>query len=294
MKSVKFPSAIYVVVVLVAWADDRHCLAGDDPADGVSVTLRVAVAQIPVSIDIAKNAATIQRAMDKAINAQAEILLTPEGLLSGYSHQFDQKQVAGALEGIVRKAKSASLALALGTCYVEPDDGKCYNQIRFYDCHGTFLGFHSKTLLCGSMTKPSVGELNHFATRPLATYQIKGITVGGLICNDMWANPSCTPMSDPHLSQNLSEAGAKIIFHAINGGRDGGPWSEKVYWPFHETNQRIRAMAGKVWIVSADNCAPTTIPCSAPSGVLGPDGEWHARAQRQGEQVLVSTIEVRE
>jgi predicted amidohydrolase len=101
-------------------------------------------------------------------------------------------------------------------------------------------------------------------------------------------------MPDPHLSQKLSEAGAKIVFHAINGGRNGGSWSEKVYWPYHEANQRIRAVAGKVWIVSADNCAPTTIPCSAPSGVLSPEGEWVARAEPKGEQVVVYTIVLRE
>jgi len=108
---------------------------------------------------------------------------------------------------------------------VEPDDGKCYNQIRFYDSDGTFLGFHNKILRCGTMTDPSKGEINHFAARPLRTYQVKGITIGGLICNDMWANPQCTPMPDPHLSQKLSEMGARIIFQAINGGRNGSDWS---------------------------------------------------------------------
>ena len=114
--------------------------------------------------------------------------------------------------------------------------------------------------------------------------------MGGLICNDMWGNPQCTPMPDPHLSQKLSKEGAQIIFLAINGGRDGGSWSEEVNWPYHETNMRMRAAAGKIWIVSADNCAPTDIPCSAPSGVIKPDGTWAAQAPRQGEFVVVHTI----
>jgi predicted amidohydrolase len=263
-----------------------------DRDDGDTKRLRVAVAQISVTRNIARNVETISRAIDRAIEEKADVLLTPEGSLSGYTPQFDQALVEESLQKLVAKASSAGLALALGTCFVEPDDGRCYNQIRFYDGEGDLLGFHSKTLRCGSMTNPPKGEINHYAARPLRTFQIKGITVGGLICNDMWANPGCTPMPDPHLSQKLSEMGARIIFQAINGGRDGSDWSREVYWPFHETNLRIRARTGKLWIVTADNCYPTNIPCSAPSGVLKPDGHWAAKAPDQGEHILVYTIEL--
>ena len=218
--------------------------------------------------------------------------MTPEGSLSGYTPDFDRAETQRELERIVKRASEAGVALALGTCFVEPDDGKCYNEIRFYDNKGKFVGFHTKTLLCSSLTRPFKGEINHYSTRPLRTFQIKGITVGGLICNDMWANPQCTSMPDPHLSQKLSKSGARIIFQAINGGRSGGEWSKDVNWPFHEVNLRMRAAAGKVWIVTADNCAPTDIPCSAPSGVLQPNGKWAAKAPRQGEHVVVHTIQL--
>ena len=255
-------------------------------------TLRVATAQIPVTRDIEANVATIGRALDAAIEEGAEILLTPEGSLSGYTHEFDQALVDKHLPEIVQRASSAGVALALGTCYVEPDDNQCYNEIRFYDSEGNFLGFHTKTLLCGSLTEPFKGEINHYGTRPLRTFEIKGIQVGGLICNDMWGNPQCTSMPDPHLSQRLSEAGAEVLFVAINGGRNGGDWSKQVYWHYHETNMRMRASAGKLWVVSADNCFPMDIPCSAPSGVLRPNGTWAAQAKRVGEQVVVYTIDL--
>lgn len=256
-------------------------------------TLKVAVAQIPVKKDIAENAATIHRALDVAIRDKADILLTPEGSLSGYTPKFNQAETEKHLAAIVKRASGARVALALGTCFTEPDDKKCYNEIRFYDAQGNFAGFHTKTLLCGSLTVPSKGEINHYGTRPLRTFQIKGITVGGLICNDMWANPQCTPMPDAHLAQKLSSEGAQIIFHAVNGGRNGGDWSEQVNWPFHETNLRMRAVAGKVWIVTADNCFPMNIPCSAPSGVLQPNGQWAAQAPRKGEHVVVHTVRLK-
>lgn len=272
--------SLIVLFVTAAWG-----VAEDSVA-----TLRVAAAQIPVTRDIDANAAAIERSLEVAIREQADILLTPEGSLSGYTPRFDQAEVDRRLEEIVARASAAGVALALGTCFVEPGDGQCYNQIRFYDGTGRFLGFHAKILRCGSLTDPPKGEINDYATRELGTFEIRGIRVGGLICNDMWANPQCTPMPDPHLSQQHARAGVRIIFLAINGGRSGNDWSENVYWPYHETNMRMRAAAGKVWVVSADNCAPTDIPCSAPTGVLQPDGTWAARAPEQGEHVVVHTI----
>lgn len=267
--------------------------AGLSQAEEAGTQLRVATAQIPVTRDISANTAAIHRALDVAIRDDADILLTPEGSLSGYTPEFDQAEVDKQMAEILKRACSADLALALGTCYVEPDDKKCYNEIRFYDGEGSFLGFHTKTLLCGTLTDPPRGEINSYATRPLQTFEIKGIRIGGLICNDMWGNPQCTPMPDPHLSQRLSDTGARIIFLAINGGRNGKEWSEQVYWPYHESNMRMRAAAGKVWVVSADNCYPQDIPCSAPSGVLQPDGKWAAQADRQGEQIVVHTIRLK-
>src|SRR5690348_12375617 len=109
-------------------------------------TLHVAGAQIPVTRDIGSNVAAITRAIETAKNVGADILLTPEGSLSGYTHEFDQGETRQALEQVTRMAREASLALALGTCFVEPGDSRCYNQVRFYNGQGEFLGFHSKTL----------------------------------------------------------------------------------------------------------------------------------------------------
>lgn len=253
--------------------------------------LRVAGAQLPVTTDINANRDAIFRAIDFAAGENADILLTPEGSLSGYTPHFDEARVEAALEQVVRKAAEARLGLALGTCFVEPGDGRCYNQLRFYAPEGAYLGFHSKTLTCGTMTKPSQGEINDYAVQPLRTFAMKGLTIGGLICNDLWANPGCTPIPDPHLTHQLAGMGARVVFHAVNGGRNGGPLSQ-VHWQFHESNLRLRARASGLWIVTADNCIPEHLPCSAPSGVIAPNGEWAVKARPQGEQYFVHTIPV--
>ena len=252
--------------------------------------LRIAGAQIPVSSDIETNVAEISQAIDFASQAKADILLTPEGSLSGYTHLFDAQQAADALRRVTARAAAAHVGLALGTCFIEPDDLKCYNQVRFYAPDGTFLGFHNKTLTTGSMTQPPVGEINHYAVRPLRTFEFQGLRVGGLICNDLWANPMCTQMPDPHLTQQLSEMEARVIFHAVNGGRDASEWAE-INWHFHESSLRMRAAAGKLWIVTVDNCAPLDLRCSAPSGVVAPDGRWVCRAAPVGRDYFVAAID---
>jgi predicted amidohydrolase len=253
--------------------------------------IRVAGAQIAVTKDIEANVAAIERGIDFAIKEKADILLTPEGSLSGYTHKFNRKAAEAALQRVTAKAKRAGLGLALGTCFIEPDDNKCYNQLRFYAPDGEYLGFHNKTLTCGSWDDPPKGEINVFAVRPLRTFEFKGITVGGLICNDMWANPQCTPIPDPHLSQQLSKMGARIIFQSVNGGRSKSEWSD-VCWQYHESNMRMRAQSGKVWIVVVDNCHPIDTRCSCPSGVINPQGNWVYKAKSQGEQFFVYTIEL--
>jgi predicted amidohydrolase len=251
--------------------------------------LRIAGAQIPVTTDVAANIEALRRAIDYAVRVQADLLLTPEGSLSGYTPHFDPARVQDGLHTVAGLVQEARLALALGTCYVE-DDGKTYNQIRFYDREGIYLGFHSKTLTCGTWDDPPRGEINDYAVRPLRLFHIQGLALGGLICNDLWANPECTPVPDPHLTQQLARMGAQVIVHAVNGGRDGSAYSRQVAWPFHRANLQMRARAGHVWIATVDNCFPTHLPCSAPSGVVAPDGSWAARAPDTGEAYYVYTI----
>ncbi len=265
--------------------------------------MRVCGAQLAVTHDIEANVAGLLRAVEHAAAAHADVLLTPEGSLSGYTSNFSEKEAARGLRRITSAAAQAGVALALGTCYVETDDTSSApaehrpssdgiaicNEVRFYDRSGTFLGFHAKTLLCGTLDANPSGEINDFGTRPLRTFTLDGIKVGALICNDLWANPGCTPMDDPHLTQKLANMGARVIFHAVNGGRDGGEWS-RVAWAYHESNLQLRARAARVWIVTADNAHPFTLPCSSPSGVVGPDGRWLIRCEPQGEQYFVADL----
>jgi len=253
-------------------------------------SLRVAGAKLSVSDNIDTNITAIKKAIDFAREEEADILLTPEGTLSGYTTDFDSKNAEKGLEGILEYARDAKIGLALGTCFYEPD-GKCYNQIRFYDKKGNYLGFHSKILLCGNHNDPDAGEINDFATSSLRTFEFEGIKIGGLICNDMWSNPMCTTLHDSHLSQQLSKMGAQVIFHAVNGGRDDSEWAI-INWNFHASNLRMRASSGGIWIVTSDNSYPENLNSSSPSGVIDPDGNWACTTKNKGVQYFVYTIDL--
>lgn len=250
--------------------------------------LRVAGIQMPVTRNVDANVRHIEAGIRWANSRKADILLTPEGALSGYTHEFDPPEVEAALQRVTRTAATSNVGLALGACYLE-DDGNTYNQLRFYTSDGRYLGFHSKTLPTGSLAIPHIGEINHYAIRPLRVFRLDDIQVGGLICNDMWANPTCTPQPDTHLSHRLAQLGARLIFHAVNGGRSASEWSD-VNWDFHSSNLRMRARASRLWIVTVDSCEPIDIRCSAPSGVIDPQGNWRVRTAQQGIDRFVFDI----
>jgi len=46
--------------------------------------------------------------------------------------------------------------------------------------------------------------------------------------------------------------------------------------------------------VTVDNCAPLGIPCSAPSGVIDPQGNWVCKTDPEGEQFACHTINLEE
>ena len=250
--------------------------------------LTVGIAQLPVTRDIQANLAAILDAIDQAADAKAQILLTPEGSLSGYTPAFDEQALGHALTQVRQRAAHRGIGLALGTCYRE--DGLTFNQLRFYAPDGCFLGAHAKTLRCGTMEETPVGEINDYAALPLRTFDFCGITVGGLICNDLWANPGCTPMPDPHLTHQLRKIGARIIFHAVNGYRDADRMTQVVARGYHESNLLMRAAADKLFIATADNASPENLGVSSYSGIVSPSAEWLIKLPDTGRQFGAYTL----
>jgi predicted amidohydrolase len=262
--------------------------------------LRVAGAQMHVTTDTNANVAAITRAIEFARREKADVLVTPEGSLSGYTPEFDAKATARALETVLARAKAAGVALVLGTCF-EETDGRRYNAQRFYATNGDYLGFHAKILLCRRMSEPEgKGEVDCFQTRALRTFKLSNLTVGGLVCNDYWANPEWTPMDDPHLAQRLGEMGARIVFVSANTRAKTGDVAQ-LGREYHMSNIRMRARAARTWVMVVNagdplgykgeptEVGPRLLP--APSGIVDPNGDWKLLVPSAEEQFFVHTLE---
>jgi predicted amidohydrolase len=251
--------------------------------------MRITLAQLPVHDEnIGANLLGLKDVVVQAADEKSDIILTPEGSLSGYTHLFDQIRLKEALAELESFAAERRVGMALGTC-MEESDGLRYNELRFYDKGGEYLGCHTKTLLCGS-GDPIEGEVTVFATQPIRVFDFMGIPVGGLICNDLWANPGCTPMPDTHLTKILSRMGAKIVFHAVNGGRDESAFSQELARKFHEVHVLMKAHSDRLIICTVDNAFPENIGVSSIGGIAGPDATWFYTLPNKGRQVATFDI----
>ena len=72
------------------------------------------------------------------------------------------------------------MALALGACYVEPDDKNVTIKLDSMT-GGKVPEFSQQNIVMREFSDPPQGEINDYGIRPLRTFQIKGIRVGGLL-----------------------------------------------------------------------------------------------------------------
>lgn len=249
--------------------------------------MRVAGIQFEVGNDVSKNCAAIVRGIEKAAKRKADILLMPEGALSGYTHAFAQEEVGAAVEQLRALAAEKGLALALATCYYE-DDGKCYNQIRVYDKQGNLQGTHAKILRCGNPDDLESGEKTVYGSAPLRTFELGGVCFGCLICNDLWANPEWTEEEDPHLTRKLVQMGAKLVLQAVNSGAVDTPYMKTVK-QYHESNLAIRSKADHLYIVTV-NSSYEDGPCSCSSGVVAPGNGFVLKVPGTGERFFCTDL----
>ena len=170
--------------------------------------------------------------------------LLVQGSLSGYHHEIDQDLTEAALTRVTAAAKQVRLGLFLGTIFAERTErGRLlYDQQRVYARDGQYLGFNAKQLTTFDVHYPGVGEEQWYIRGKPTVFQLGAdagsmVTAGALICNDMWADPSCS-LHDPFLSHVLaSQLGARLIFHSVNGG----PGNVEVATAFHHGNLQYRA-----------------------------------------------------
>lgn len=146
--------------------------------------------QMNVTNNLKTNQEQIIAGIHKAAAEGASFLVTPEGSLSGYTSNFDRKELISALNEVTAEAARMKVGLLLGTCYKELKNDKefCFNQVRAYTSDGLLFGTYSKILRCSSLDLPGSGEMVDYVEGEIKTFDWNGFRFGILICNDLWAH----------------------------------------------------------------------------------------------------------
>ncbi|SAI71410.1 NAD synthetase [Bordetella ansorpii] len=166
---------------------------------------RVAIAQINAVVgDLAGNAAKVLKAARVAREQGADVLVTPELVLTGYPPEdlllrpsFVQKQEE-VLRGLARDL-SALDGLHVVVGHVQRRDGRLYNAATVL-CGGSEIGVYRKRELPNYAV---FDEQRYFAAdgAPLV-FDVKGVPFGVAICEDIWFE---------HAPRAAAAAGARVL-----------------------------------------------------------------------------------
>jgi predicted amidohydrolase len=172
--------------------------------------------------------------------------------------------------GLCRQAR---ISAVLGTCWKE--NSKTTNELQIIDAQGKLVARYAKRCL-------TYGDAKQFKAGETAlVHQANGLTVGMLICNDLWVTPGFTDGPNPHLTLQQARAGAQVIFHAVNSG------SNAKYREYHESNLKVRAAEAKCPIVVVNAAADEPINCA--SGVVA-NFEYVKSLPARGEAIETVTF----
>ncbi|MFJ8947223.1 carbon-nitrogen hydrolase family protein [Streptomyces sp. NPDC102395] len=133
---------------------------------------------------VAENLKVLDEAADRAADAGAGLLVTPEMFLTGYAIGDDIARLAEPADGdsadaVAEIAGRHGLAVAYG--YPEREGTTVHNSVQLISAEGARLAGYRKTHLFGCF------ERDHFAPgeQQVVQAELDGLTVGLLVCYDV-------------------------------------------------------------------------------------------------------------
>ena len=247
----------------------------------MSATTRVAAWQCrPGPLDVAGNLRRLDAACAAAAAQQAEVLVTPEMFTSGYAITLAgvlrlAEDAGGPTEAAVAQiARRHHLAIVYGHPERAPGDsahkGRAYNAATMIGADGAVRGRHRKVHLYGDLDR---GQFVANSERP-AAFDFDGRRVGMLVCYDV---------EFPEAVRSLAVDGAAAVL-VPTANMTG---CEEV----QDILIRARAYENNCGVVYANYCgADDLFDYNGLSEICGPGGEVLARADAQGEQLVVADL----
>jgi deaminated glutathione amidase len=216
-------------------------------------SMRVALAQLPISSDPEVNLGRVGIAAATAATRGARLVVFPEGTQARFS--VDLRSVAEPLDGpfcrgLAATARSAGLALVAGL-FEPASDGRVFNTTVGYDADGRLAAVYRKIHLFDAL-----GHRESDSVAPggdIVVAELAGLRIGFLTCYDV---------RFPELASALAIGGADLL--VLPAAWAAGLFKEE-HWV---TLVRARAIENTIWVAAAGQVPdPAEPPTRAPTGI---------------------------
>jgi N-carbamoylputrescine amidase len=249
--------------------------------------LKIALIQMRVDEDPAKNLASALEKVDAAAQQGARVACLPELFRSRYFCQSEDTGKFDLAEPIPGESSEALAKLAaereiaiVASLFEKRAQGVYHNTAVVLDSDGRTLGIYRKAHIPDDPLyyekfyfAPGDTGFRAFATRPA--------TIGTLVCWDQWF---------PEAARLTALAGAQILFYptAIGWQFDEGEATDSAQHDAWETIQRSHAIANGVFVAAVNRVGREDgIRFWGQSFVADPFGRVIARASADREETLL-------
>jgi predicted amidohydrolase len=243
--------------------------------DGV---LRIATCQFAVGESISRNARSIRQFMQKAREAQAEIVHFSECALSGYAgvdfDSFDDYNwdlLKGETLKIMDLAGRLGLWVVLGSSHPLTPPNKPHNSLYLISPQGRIVDRYDKRF-------GTPGDLDHYTPGDrFVTFTFNGVLCSLLICFDL---------RFPELYRELYKLGVQCIFQSFYNARQKGP---SIHSHIMRQTMQCHAATNYFW-VSMTNSSGHYSPYS--SCFIQPDGMIAGQLKPNRPGLMVNTVDL--
>jgi len=214
--------------------------------------LRVAIAQLPISGDVAVNAVKIRAAMREAASGKARLIQFPEGILTGYAKnpimswdEVDWTATHAELQNIMKLAATLKLWVVLGSAHQLTPPHWPHNSLYIISDHGQLVNRYDKRIV----SHTEVTQFYTAGSEPVI-FDVDGYRFGCMICVEI---------NFPELFTEYGHLGIDCLLLSA--------YPEA---PIFQLKARMHAAVHCFWVSLS---VPTDRAHMMSSALIGPDGE---------------------
>ena len=215
-------------------------------------SLRIAIAQLPVTDNIPKNGKEIRNAMRDAAQGKARLIQFPEGMLSGYGKKptmgwegVDWVGIRTELEAIMALAAKLNIWVVLGSAHPLTSPHWPHNSLYIISDKGTLINRYDKRII----SYREMNELYTAGSEPVV-FEVDGFRFGCVLCVEI---------NFPELFIEYGQLGVDCML-----------FSAYPVDAIFDTKARAYAAIHNYWVGLS---TPTETASFITSSLIGPNGE---------------------